>query len=159
MRSGFAHSDPRICADALVDAQRPGDFNQGMMELGATVCLPRGHCAWDVRGSRGAARGVRTRCRCGRAQQRQHSARVVWLRGAGEKQKVRLVQRAADASLMAEMWELPTVSACALKSTPEFTVGMPSRLRIMSWMCTVRSGCSQGGGEWMRVGVSGLPLG
>lgn len=26
---------------ALVPADRPGDFNQGLMELGATVCLPR----------------------------------------------------------------------------------------------------------------------
>ncbi|MCL5271161.1 MAG: A/G-specific adenine glycosylase [bacterium] len=29
-----------ICA-GLVDPARPGDFNQGLMELGATVCLPR----------------------------------------------------------------------------------------------------------------------
>ncbi|HEV2214338.1 MAG TPA: A/G-specific adenine glycosylase, partial [Terracidiphilus sp.] len=28
-------------ADKLVDPRRPGDFNQAMMELGATVCAPR----------------------------------------------------------------------------------------------------------------------
>jgi A/G-specific adenine glycosylase len=28
-------------AGALLDRRRPGDFNQAMMELGATVCLPR----------------------------------------------------------------------------------------------------------------------
>lgn len=28
-------------ADALVPAERPGDFNQALMELGATVCTPR----------------------------------------------------------------------------------------------------------------------
>ena len=28
-------------ADQLVDHQRPGDFNQAMMELGATICTPR----------------------------------------------------------------------------------------------------------------------
>jgi len=28
------------CAE-LVDPERPGDFNQGLMELGATICLPR----------------------------------------------------------------------------------------------------------------------
>jgi A/G-specific adenine glycosylase len=28
-------------ADDLLDAERPGDFNQAMMELGATVCTPR----------------------------------------------------------------------------------------------------------------------
>ena len=29
-------------ANAVLDQKRPGDFNQAMMELGATVCLPRG---------------------------------------------------------------------------------------------------------------------
>ena len=28
-------------AEALLDRERPGDFNQAMMELGATVCAPR----------------------------------------------------------------------------------------------------------------------
>ena len=31
----------RRLADALVPADRPGDFNQALMELGATVCTPR----------------------------------------------------------------------------------------------------------------------
>jgi A/G-specific adenine glycosylase len=30
----------RSLASALVDPERPGDFNQALMELGATVCLP-----------------------------------------------------------------------------------------------------------------------
>src|SRR5664279_5518274 len=28
-------------AESLLDRERPGDFNQAMMELGATVCTPR----------------------------------------------------------------------------------------------------------------------
>jgi A/G-specific adenine glycosylase len=31
----------RVVADSLVDPRRPGEFNQGLMELGATVCLPK----------------------------------------------------------------------------------------------------------------------
>jgi A/G-specific adenine glycosylase len=32
-------------AETLLDRRRPGDFNQALMELGATVCLPRNpHC-------------------------------------------------------------------------------------------------------------------
>jgi len=31
----------RRIGNALIDPDRPGDFNQGMMELGATVCTPR----------------------------------------------------------------------------------------------------------------------
>lgn len=36
-----SHTAGQPDADALLDPARPGDFNQAMMELGATVCLPR----------------------------------------------------------------------------------------------------------------------
>ena len=39
LRNGTA--DVRAEAYALLDRKRPGDFNQAMMELGATICLPR----------------------------------------------------------------------------------------------------------------------
>jgi A/G-specific adenine glycosylase len=45
----------------------------------------------------------------------------VWLRGAGAKKQVRLVQRPAEASLMAGMWELPAYEPES-GETPEFTV-------------------------------------
>lgn len=32
---------PRDMANTLVDRSRPGDFNQALMELGATVCTPK----------------------------------------------------------------------------------------------------------------------
>ena len=36
---------PRRLAEACVDPERPGDFNQALMELGATVCTPKNpHC-------------------------------------------------------------------------------------------------------------------
>ena len=35
----FLH--PRQHANNIVDKENPGDFNQGMMELGATVCTPK----------------------------------------------------------------------------------------------------------------------
>jgi A/G-specific adenine glycosylase len=111
----------RALAGALVDQERAGDFNQGMMELGATVCLPRAPlclaCPWQPWCRTRGPHAMPARPR----QQRQHSARVVWLRGAGAKQTVRLVQRAEDASLMAGMWELPMYQP-ASEETPEFTV-------------------------------------
>lgn len=111
----------RELAGALVDPERPGDFNQAMMELGATVCVPRTPlclgCPWQPWCRTRGAHEMPARPR----QQRQHSARKVWLRGAGEKQKVRLEQRAADASLMADMWELPMYQPVP-EETPEFTV-------------------------------------
>ena len=48
-------------ADLLVDPQRPGDFNQALMELGATLCTPRAPrcsaCPLE-RGCLAAARGT-----------------------------------------------------------------------------------------------------
>ena len=45
LRLGGADPDNRAClqplADKLADPRRPGDFNQALMELGSTICLPR----------------------------------------------------------------------------------------------------------------------
>jgi A/G-specific adenine glycosylase len=117
---GFA-TGVRTLSGTLVDEERPGDFNQAMMELGATACLPRMPlclaCPWETWCRTRGEHPVPAR----RAQQRQHSARIVWLRGTGGRQELRLAQRAADASLMAGMWELPVYEAKPEES-PEFTV-------------------------------------
>jgi A/G-specific adenine glycosylase len=41
VRSSTVRVRLKQTAQTLVDARRPGDFNQALMELGATVCLPR----------------------------------------------------------------------------------------------------------------------
>ncbi|HTK96214.1 MAG TPA: A/G-specific adenine glycosylase [Terriglobales bacterium] len=90
-------------ADALLDPRRPGDFNQAMMELGATVCVPEApHCGRcpvkDDCATRGALpsgpREIRKKQALAYALARRDGA-------------VRLVQRRKDESLMAGMWELP----------------------------------------------------
>jgi A/G-specific adenine glycosylase len=139
-------------AGAVVDPERPGDFNQGMMELGATVCLPRAPlclgCPWQPWCRTRGEHAVPAR----RAQQRQHGARVVWLRGAAAKKQVRLVQRAADASLMAGMWELPVYAAKTAES-PEFTVRHAITVTNHVVDVYVRSGAARGlEGEWVPVG-------
>lgn len=40
-RSASGRATVRAAATTLLSARRPGDFNQAMMELGATVCRPR----------------------------------------------------------------------------------------------------------------------
>ena len=138
-------------AGELVDPEWPGDFNQGMMELGATVCLPRAplclSCPWQPWCRTRGEHPVPAR----RAQQRQHSARVVWMRGAGAQQQVRLMQRAADASLMAGMWELPAHEAEAGES-PEFTVRHAITVTNHVVDVYVRNGNARGvEGEWVPV--------
>lgn len=90
-------------ADELLSPRRPGDFNQAMMELGATVCLPREpKCLICPLIETCKARGAEARA------QRPTRSSVSMSYGLARSQgSVWLVQRAKDASLMASMWELP----------------------------------------------------
>jgi A/G-specific adenine glycosylase len=92
-------------AEVLLDRARAGDFNQAMMELGATVCTPRTpQCLICPVHSFCVTRGVEAaRPQAARKNRDTHYA----LTRRGD--SVLLVQRAANASLMAGMWELPPV--------------------------------------------------
>lgn len=100
----------RAQAARLLDAARPGDFNQAMMELGATVCLPRGPLCLqcpvvDLCATRGehpasARKKMRSRESAYAFMRRSQHARPP---------EVLLEQRPADASLMPGMWELPEI--------------------------------------------------
>jgi A/G-specific adenine glycosylase len=95
-------------ANHLLDANRPGAFNQAMMELGAMVCTPRAPgcltcpvielCA--TRGELAATTKP--------APQKKREIHYGLNRRNGE---VFLVQRAPDASLMPGMWELPELAS------------------------------------------------
>jgi A/G-specific adenine glycosylase len=99
-----------LAAEELLDRERPGDFNQAMMELGAIVCTPRApgcltcpvieHCR-----TRGEMAGGTKPAR--QKKKKLHYA-LDYRSGA-----VFLVQRARDARLMAGMWELPEIPAGA----------------------------------------------
>jgi A/G-specific adenine glycosylase len=94
-------------ANGLLAAQAPGDWNQAMMELGATLCLPKQpQCLLCP---------VRGWCKTRGATQPQPQAKrkraELWYALHVQHDRVLLVQRAADHSLMAGMWELPAISA------------------------------------------------
>ncbi|MDX6460272.1 MAG: A/G-specific adenine glycosylase [Acidobacteriaceae bacterium] len=93
----------------LLDTQRPGDFNQAMMELGATVCLPQRplclHCPVQrfckTRGEHQAPPPKKMRNR--------QIAYALLRRDRPGATQVLLYQRPLSASLMPGMWELPEV--------------------------------------------------
>ena len=96
-------------ANALAQA-RPGDYNQAMMELGATVCLPRGPlCLQCPVQKQCATRGEHATAE--RAKMQNRDAAYVFVQRVTKRGvvEVLLVQRAKDASLMAGMWELPSI--------------------------------------------------
>lgn len=92
-----------------------GDHNQAMMELGATICLPRAplcmHCpVYSMCKTRGE------HLTPPRAVQRSRpAAYLLSLRKSGTATDVLLEQRAADASLMPGMYELPPLPQDALE--------------------------------------------
>src|SRR5882762_721362 len=91
-------------ASRLLDAQRPGDFNQAMMELGATVCLPRQPlCLLCPVSALCASRGESETPQAA-PQQKKRAIHFGLARRNGE---VFLVQRKNEESLMPGMWELP----------------------------------------------------
>jgi A/G-specific adenine glycosylase len=93
-------------AESLLDRERPGDFNQAMMELGATVCTPRTpHCLICPVHSLCVTRGVETA-----RPQATRKNKETYYALARQGDSVLLVQRAADASVMAGMWELPELA-------------------------------------------------
>lgn len=106
----------RAGAGRLLDTVRPGDFNQAMMELGATVCLPRGPLCLQC--------PVRELCttqgehlvKARKKMRRRHSEYALLLRRSPVRTPcILLEQRPRDAALMPGMWELPGID---LKSVP-----------------------------------------
>jgi A/G-specific adenine glycosylase len=113
-------------AQALLARSRPGDFNQAMMELGATVCAPREpRCVmcpvrkWCVvqQSGQGANRAITMEHRAsppGKTRTtptiRQVKKTIWCVLNQRDGGGIHLVQRPRTASLMAGMWELPQTS-------------------------------------------------
>jgi A/G-specific adenine glycosylase len=87
---------------------RPGDFNQAVMELGATVCVPGPpKCLLCPLADFCATRGELP---ASSPKAKQKKREIIYALARRDRE-VLLVQRAPEASLMAGMWELPEVPA------------------------------------------------
>ena len=93
----------RMGAQKLVDPERAGDSNQAMMELGATICLPKAPLCLSCP----VQPWCRTRGEHPVAPRKAPIARAITYALVERPGEVLLRQRAGDLSLMAGMWELP----------------------------------------------------
>lgn len=145
-----------ISANAVLDPKRPGDFNQAMMELGATVCIPRGplctvcpvHGLCQVRGEKDFGREA--------VRQRKQEINYVLARQKGT---VFLVQRPMAASLMAGMWELP--EGLASPHTNGTCLTLRHSITVTDYTVRVRLGQipQNVSGNWVRENrLESLPL-
>ena len=106
-------------AEKWIDRERPGDFNQAMMELGATVCVPRApQCLLCPVRPLCATRGELKDAVTAPAQKRREIHFGLARRG----NNVFLVQRSKEHSLMPGMWELPEYSNGSTHNKPLFSV-------------------------------------
>lgn len=92
-------------AESLVSRTRPGDFNQAMMELGATICTPKAPQCGACPVSRFC--GTRGEHPVSKPVPRKRATLTYALCVRGD--RVLLVQRSKEAGLMPGMWELPQV--------------------------------------------------
>ena len=116
-------------ANLFIAPHRPGDFNQAMMELGATVCTPQNpRCSEcplrklcrlsDLPKQRQSLGKVAPRLsRSGRVGLRFKKNIAVTV--DSHRGRIRLIQRSASEKLMPLMWELPPAPA---RYPSEFTV-------------------------------------
>jgi A/G-specific adenine glycosylase len=143
-------------AGGLLDGKRPGDFNQAMMELGATVCAPRAPACLtcpvvEMCATRGELEGSAKAAR-----QKKREINYVLDCQDG---RVFLVQRARDASLMAGMWELPEVANGNGAFKPSFT--LRHSITVTDYTVRVMEGQTGGAtnGRWIsKSRVANLAL-
>jgi A/G-specific adenine glycosylase len=143
-------------AGELLNRSRPGDFNQALMELGAMVCLPEAPrcglcpllalCATQGKLERVARRQARTK-------------RDIYYALALRRGSVFVVQRPADSSWMAGMWELPEVAEDAIDGPALLT--LRHSITVHDYRVEVRRSPAPEGvaGRWTaRSQVHKLPL-
>jgi A/G-specific adenine glycosylase len=142
-------------AQRLLAAERPGDFNQAMMELGATVCLPaQVQCAACPLFRWCRTRGLGPAKRKERRRRRQLHYRL-----ARRGKAIFLVQRELNSSLMPGMWELPEVPINGVPA--EITLRLRHSITITDFTIEVSTGEPPAGicGRWVtQAQVEELPL-
>jgi len=154
--NGLADKDPWPLAEALASRTRPGDFNQAMMELGATVCLPRQpQCSICPVFALCATRGRSAQPKKNVRQKR----RAIGYALNRRDESVFLVQRPELASLMPGMWELPEVPVAAAFSGASLT--LRHSITVTDYLVHVSENAALNGaaGKWVeRTRIARLPL-
>jgi A/G-specific adenine glycosylase len=142
-------------AGEFLSQQRPGDFNQAMMELGATICLPRQpQCLLCP-----VSKFCKTRGELNRpGKTTRQTKREIHYALALRDDSIFMAQRSKTATLMPGMWELPEI-ARANGSTAWLT--LRHSITVTDYVVrVVRNPDPEGlNGRWVRKSrVTTLPL-
>ena len=151
-------------AAQLVDPAHPGDFNQSLMELGATVCLPRNPQCLACPVAAGCKTQGEHKTVPRARMQSCEVAHALSLRASRRKNRtiheVLLEQRPAALTVMPGLWELPALQST---SVSEKELMMTVRHAIMQVNYLVRIGMIAEGNVKSRTVAGGerrwVPLG
>jgi A/G-specific adenine glycosylase len=143
-------------AEELLSRRRPGDFNQAMMELGATLCLPRQPMCltcpvFELCATRGELEEAAKK-----APQKKREIHYALDRRDGS---VWLVKRPDQESLMPGMWELPEIPR--KNSNGEAWLTLRHSITVTDYVVRVRQGpaSKQVSGKWVaKSRLTALPL-
>jgi A/G-specific adenine glycosylase len=161
----------RACADWLISSTRPGDFNQAMMELGATVCTPKapacGTCplrsgcagaALELAGGGFKVTDLPEKEKKPEKREERVAVRVVERKGGRDgdpgpppSESSFLLVRRPEGGLLGGLWEFPSAT----------TTSEPSDSAFYASCANVVDACAGGGtaGSSGKVRVSRVDLG
>jgi A/G-specific adenine glycosylase len=163
-KSQIVRARLRALAETLLDRKRPGEFNQALMELGATVCLPkqplcgncpvRQHCQARQQGVENQLPLNGQRPRSNRGEQH-----LLVIEKAG---KLLLWQRPPDSRRLAGFWELPEreqiPGAIVSGEVVEFRHIIVNTTYLVR-VCRASAGSRPSGFHWLAKGNLGnVPL-
>jgi A/G-specific adenine glycosylase len=142
-------------AEKLLDRRRPGDFNQAMMELGATICLPRlPQCLLCPVSDLCATRGELLRP----GNQTRQIKREIHYALACQDGGIFMVKRPKTATRMPGMWELPETNA---NGTTEAWLTLRHSITVTDYTVRVMQSLPPDGvnGRWVKKSqATRLPL-
>jgi A/G-specific adenine glycosylase len=145
-----------LAAQQMLSSARPGDFNQAMMELGATVCLPRQpKCSLCPVSQMCATRGELP-ARVPGPRQKKREINYALDRRNGS---IFLVKRPSTASLMPGMWELPEITGA--DSNPHHSLTLHHSITVTDYQVRVVENAApeETSGRWVpKSRLSTLPL-
>src|SRR5450631_475325 len=141
-------------AEELLSAQRPGDFNQAMMELGATLCVPRQPMCLEcpvfaLCATRGELAGA--------AKKAPQKKREIHYALDCRNGSVWLIRRPDEESLMPGMWELPEIP----RKNGESWLTLRHSITVTDYVVRVRQepASKQTEGAWVaKSRLTTLPL-
>ena len=140
-------------AEKVLSPERPGDFNQAMMELGATVCVPgEPKCLLCP-----VARACLTKGSLPGTEKTQRTTKVTVFYALDLREgKVRLTQRPKIAAVMPSLWELPEIVPNG--TAPKVWLRLKHSITSTNYDVQVVREGSKMGKRWPVESLGGIPL-